>query len=88
MGNKDGDATTRGGRLRIEQWQQGHIATTLMVTTKGSGGIQQSATMRGAQSPKRKDVRLTTVRGGGGEVRHGVLVCRRGEEGGGRHAGG
>ena len=55
---------------------------------KGSGGTQHSATTRDTQAPKRKDMRSTTVGGVGGGVRHGVLVCRAGEEGGGRCAGG
>ena len=54
-----------------------------MVMTKGGGGTHQSATMRDTQAPKHKDMRLTTVGGGGGRVWHGVLVCQGGDEGGG-----
>ena len=52
-------------------------------------GTQQSAiTMRDAQAPKRRDMRSLTVRGGGGGVWHGVLVCEGDKEGGGQHTGG
>ena len=88
MGNKDGDMMTRDGRPGLQQWQQGHIATTLMVMTEGGSSTLQSATTRDEQAPKRKDMRSTAVGGGGGGVWHGVLVRRGGEEGVGRRAGG
>ena len=41
------------------------------VPMTGGGSRQQSATTRDAQAPKRKEMRLPTMGGGGGGVRHG-----------------